>query len=346
MTLINGTDASPASEIDKTLDGNQVTDAAPIVEDAKPAPSSSADSQDAKDEPRSLLDVVKRVTEKKPEATEASSTPEARSEQDPEADPAKGDGLETDNAEGKPEAELPFHNHPRFKELVQERNTYKTGADSFRQITEYMDQTGLTGGEVAEGFAIMGLLKSGETANLQKARDWFAERLQGLDEHLGITLPADLREKVEDGLVDEDVAKELARTRAEKALLENRTELQRQSDDEARQKSEAQATVSQMAAAVQQWESGIKAKDPDYAAKKAELVETQVRSLIQQRGAPPRNADEALELVRTAYGKINEILKPLVAKPRPVTPSPTGMSAPASPAPASLRAAIDAALQR
>ncbi|CAB5079018.1 hypothetical protein UFOVP145_59, partial [uncultured Caudovirales phage] len=187
MTLVNSTDASPASEIDETFSGNQVTDSVTTTEDANSTPSSSADSQDAKqDEPKSLLDVVKRVTEKRPEAPEASSTTEAKSEEDPEADPDKGD-----DTEGKAEAELPFHNHPRFKELVQERNSYKAGADNYRQITEYMDETGLTGGEVAEGFAIMGLLKSGETANLQKARDWFAERLQGLNEHLGVTLPAD-----------------------------------------------------------------------------------------------------------------------------------------------------------
>lgn len=346
MPPINGNDASPASEIDETQAGGPADTAADAGNsDANPAQSSSAEETDAKQEASSLLDVVKRVVEK-PDAQEDPSTSEAKSEDNSNADPEKGDGPEAADAEEKSDDDVPFHKHPRWQEMKSERDAFKADADNYRQITGFMEQTGLTGQEVAQGFEIMALLKSGDPENLSKAREWFAERLTGLDEVLGNVLPDDLREKVRDGYVDEDVAKELARQRARANYLENRTVLQQQQEEQARQAQEVQQAQISMAKAVQSWEEGIKSKDADYASKKAKLVETQVRALIQQRGASPRTPDEALELVQAAYGEVNEILKPLVAKPKPMAPSPTGLSARATTAPNSLRGAIEAALQR
>lgn len=309
------------------------------TQDANPAQSSSADAEDAKQDEPSLRDVIQNVV-KKQEAPEDSSTTEAKTEEGAEPE-AKADGDDAD-----PDADVPFHNHPRFKELVAERNAFKEDAEQYRNITTFMTESGLVAEEVAEGFEVMALLKSGSPESLTKARDWFATRLQFLDETLGHKLPDDLRLKVEDGLLDEETAKEVAQTRAKATLLQTQTDGQREQQEQLRQQQARQAVQQEMASAVTSWEADIKAKDPDYAAKKAPLVETQVRALIQTRGKQPQSQAEALEYVQTAYAKVNEMLKGLTPKPKAITPSPTGMSAAARPEPNSLRAVVEAALQR
>lgn len=331
------TDTSPV------LDPNAEADAATLdsgaTEDANTAQSSGADAEDAKQDEPTLRDIIQDVV-KKQEAPEDSSTPEAKPEEAAEPE-AKADGEDAD-----PDADVPFHNHPRFKELVAERNALKEEAGQYRLITDFMQSNGLTGDEVAEGFSVMALLKSGTPDDLSKARDWFAERLQFLDTTLGHSLPEDLRLKVEDGLLDEVTAKEVAQTRAKAALYETQTTEQRQRQERQSERLALAERQREMATAVSSWEADIKAKDPDYAAKKAPLVETAVRALIQERGKPPQTRDEALEYVQAAYGKVNDQLKSLVPKPKAVTPSPAGMSAAARPEPATLRGAIEAAVNR
>lgn len=339
MTL-KATEASPASENDTPLTEQTAAPNESVSEDANSAESSDAGIEDAKqDEPKSLRDVVESVV-KVQEAPADSSTVEAKAE-DAAAPEAKAEGEADD-----PDANVPFHNHPRFKAVLAERDAYKGGAETFRSITSFMEQNSLSGDEVAEGFEIMGLLKRGDPASLAKAREWFVPRLQSLDEQLGRTLPEDLRNKVEDGLIDEATAKETAQARAEAKLLRDQAETSRQRDEQFQQRTAQVDQQQRNIAAVTQWEAGIKAKDPDYAAKKAGLVETQVRALMQERGKIPANPDEALEYVQTAYERTNELLKQLTPKPKAITPSPSGMSAAARPEPKSLREAVEAALNR
>lgn len=337
---INGTEASPASDIEGLDTSTALAVGSEASQDANPAQSSSADTTDAKQaEPVSLDSVVRKAVEK--QAQEDPSTSEAKTDQSAEdADhTADTDGMADD-------ADVPFHKHPRWQEMKQERDAYRQDADQYRAITDFMQQSNLTGQEVAQGFEIMALLKSSDLNNLSKAREWFAERLTGLDEVLGNHLPEDLRSKVEDGLVDEDIAKELAKERARARNLDNLRTQDEQRSLEVRQQAEAQAHATRLASAVKQWEDGIKSKDPDYATKKAELVETQVLALIQRQGFRPTTEQEALSLVDTAYRNVNETLKALVPKPRPVSPTPAGMSARAAPDPTSLRGYIQAALNR
>jgi hypothetical protein len=331
------TDTSPV--LDNEPGTLAETQSAGEPQDANPAQSSGADVEDAKQDEPTLRDIIQDVV-KKQEAPEDSSTPEAKTEESAEPDAtAEGDDAE-------PDADVPFHNHPRFKELVAERNAFKEDAEQYRNITTFMTQTGLVAEEVAEGFEVMALLKSGTPDDLSKARDWFATRLQFLDETLGHSLPEDLRLKIEDGLLDEATAKEVAQSRATTKLLQTQTTEQRERQEQQRQQQVKQQTQQEMVTAVSSWEADIKVQDPDYAAKKAPLVETQVRALIQERGKAPQSSAEALEYVKSAYARVNETLKSLVPKPKPMTPSPAGMSAAARPEPTSLRGAVEAALNR
>ena len=166
------TDASPASEADETNATETVTDpnAEVSTQDANTADSSDAGNEDAK-EPETLLSVIRDVVEKK-EGAEDSSTPEGKQE---EGQKAEGEAEAKPEEEGQSEADVPFHNHPRWKEIVAERNSLREDSQSFHAITGFMQSNGLNGEEVAEGFEIMALLKSGDQGSLTKARDWFAD---------------------------------------------------------------------------------------------------------------------------------------------------------------------------
>lgn len=345
MTVQNGAVASPATENLDPIDTAQATDAASggLTEDANSAQSSGADNEDAKQsEPENLLDVVKSAVEPKAEAGEASSTSEAGTEEVAEASPEEGEA-EADPAD----ADVPFHKHPRWQEMKAERDAYKADADRFQQITSFMAENRLTDAEVSEGFAVMAALKSGSPNDLQAAYDWFASNTQRLAESLGHALPADIQAKVAEGYMDEEIAQELAKERAKAALLAQQAQQQQEASEQAQQAQQLQALQADMVTAVQTWEEGIRAKDPDYATKKAVLVEDQVRAIVQRRGGiPPQSRDDAIALANQAYAEVNERIRAFVPKPKPVTPPPAGLSARATTAPASFREAIFAAVNR
>lgn len=329
--------ASPAVEHEELT-----TDTAPAVEeagapDANAADPSPVDTEDA-NKPTSLLDVVKSAIEK-PVAPEESSAPESEPEAKPEAE---------GEAEAEPQAEddanLPFHNHPRWKAVIAERDSLRDPAERMGLIQGFMEEKGLTNEEVAEGYHVMALLKGGPD-DLRKARDWFSERLGGLDALLGNVLPDDLQQRVDDGLLDEDGAAELAKARADVALRTSQEEARSTATaEDARRQDETDRTTA-MVGAVEAWEARIKATDPDYS-KKAQLVQDRCRSIVAREGKPPLNATEATALADRALAEINADFKAALPKPRRIAPAPAGTSTTASAEPTSLRGAIDAALGR
>lgn len=337
------TGASPAS--DTILDPAAAPLEAPVVDvilDAKPAEPSAAEAlPDAKIEPPSLGDIVRDVVKKaEPDAT-APSAVEASQE-------APADG--TPPAEG--DTDVPFHEHPRWKQRTEELKALKVERDealpdakNYRAITEYMREASLSPAEVAEGFEVMGLLKAGDPASLAKARDWLHDRVQALDLTLGHILPPDLQTQVDGGLVTEDIARQLARSRANEAHLSQRRDADTTRQTEQRQANDVAQRQTQIASAVTDWEAGVKAKDPDYA-KKVQLVEAQSRAIVQRTGRPPQTAAEGVQLVEAAYAEVNELLKPMAPAKRAITPAPTSLSARAIAQPKTLREAIALSLNR
>lgn len=338
---LEDTAASPVAENPEAPNPALAVEAA-SPEDANPAQSSSVDTTDAKSAaPEDLDSVVRRALAKDPEPAEEPSTSEdGEKVADPEA---KAEGEED------PDADVPFHKHPRWKEMIAERDGYKADADSFRSMQGFMHETNLTSTEVAEGFDVMALIKRatmGDTKAAEEARGWFAERLNVFDEMLGMTLPDDLRQKVDDGFMDEDSAKELAAQRAKARNLENAREIERRQADEASEQDQAHQSQVRIAQAVKGWEDGIKASDPDYAIHKAGFVETEVRARVASLNGQPLTPEMALEISQGAYDTVNQRLKALAPKPKPMSPTPAGLSARASAEPKTLREAVASALNR
>lgn len=341
------TDGAPtaASPTADQLEANAAAAAEGSV-DANAAASSPADETDA-NQPANLLDVVKSAVAPEADAGAGSSTVEAEGTEaeagKTEGDPDKGELTAEQQAEA--DAKLPFHEHPRWKQVIAERDGFKEDAGRFREIEGFMQQHGLLPDEVSEGFAVMAALKSGTPEGLKEARDYFASRLTLLDASLGNVLPDDLRQRVDGGELSEEAAQELAQARAAEKLRKDAADAEEQKTTEQRERNATTARATAMATAVQDWEDQQRGTDPDYA-KKADLVEARCLAIVRRTGKPPATPEEARKLCEDALKEVNDSLKSFVPTPKQISRQPVGSSAVAKAEPKTLREAVVAGLEK
>lgn len=343
--IIIDKEASPAPALELEAIPAIGAEATATVADAEPAaipapaePAATVDP-DANDAP-TLLSVVKDAIDKGAKVAPASSA-----EPSEEEAAAAAAAAEAEAAENVAEADVPFHEHPRWKAVIAERDSLKADAGQYQQIQTFMEANNLQPDEVAEGYEIMALIKRGDNASIQKALEWFEPRVSYLKQQLGQELPDDLQEKVDAGQLDEDDAAEMARLRATTARSEQQTEAQREQFAANQAAADAQANSVKMATAVQAWEDRTKASDPDYS-KKARMVEAEVLAEVQRTGKSPATPEEAEALVARAYGTVTEQFKALVPVPKAIVPSPASIAAKTTGAPKTLEEAIRGAVNQ
>lgn len=263
----------------------------------------------------SLLSVVQSVVEKSTEqSTQDSDTDSPTEEQGQHTATEQADGQQPDDF-----SKLPFNKHPRFRELVKEKNTYKAqlaeyeaDAKQYREIQSFMQANGLTAEEVAQSLGMLAKIKSGDPA---EAYELMLQRTQALAVAAGKQLPPDLEEKVEQGYIDRETAQDLHRQRvdAERKAQLAQSQLERRSVEDQR------TQVAAMANAVAAWEQATKATDPDFDLK-AELVKDRVRAHVASNGMP-KSAEEALKLSKDAYDAVTQTLLRVRGDKAPMRPA-------------------------
>ena len=303
------------------------------------ASSSPAVDKDAKKE--SLLDVVKTAFEAKdpadPSTAKVQSTPAPGQPNDA---PGKDSQAQKDGSEVQ--SDLPFHNHPRWKEMIAERDTLKPAAEQYGKITTFMKNNGLTPQEMAEGMTVMALMKTNPAAAYQQLQGY----VQNLARFTGDVLPPEIKDKLDQGYIDPDSAKRLAQLEAEREFsyarqVEEQQRIQAEQEMIARQ--QAADNSQQMVAAVMRWEQAERAKDPDWS-KKYEMVQDRVKALLTQQ--PARNPSDAIQIAQRALADVNARLRPLAGRTMPLrTPASSLSSASTTPAPRSLEDLVRMGLQ-
>jgi hypothetical protein len=298
--------------------------------------------------PKTLLEATKLAIG---HGASSSSEGEKKEGQKPNAEAVPGKPGGADAAAGATEDDKnkppPFHEHPRWQEKQRQVKTLETNlaelkprAESFDEITRYMEQNRLSTQDVQNGFAIMAALKT------DPARAWqlLEPLVANVRQHLGHDLPPDLQAKVEEGSVDEATAKELARARNQTRFIEAR-----QQDERAAQQRQSAAQVNaQTVNAVNTWATQKQQADPDFA-KIEPLLHGTVLQLQREWQAANKSfasPQAAVALTSEAYERVRKSLQ--AARPRaPVVPPRSGnTSTAATPArPATLKDAIRAALK-
>ena len=286
-----------------------------MAEEAKeldPSPGSEIENQDEQAQSSSaegeteedLLSVVQDAMQ--PSDDEESLTSEEDESDDGEGDYASDD-LAASDADDSFE-DVPFHKHPRFKEVIDQRNKYREGAEQYEQITSFLSENNLSAEEAAQGFQIMAMMKNDPKAAL----DALSPFVQQLGMQAGVTMPDDIQSKVNDGYLDEEAGRELSRLRADAAReRQMREQMQGQ-----QQQAQAQAQLNNLAATVTEWEERTRASDPDYDLKQDE-IDDRVRVLVTERGRP-QTAQQAIAMAKEAYDSVNERYKARFGNKRPI----------------------------
>ncbi|MBG6172672.1 hypothetical protein IWQ55_000301 [Labrenzia sp. EL_208] len=267
-------------------------------------------------------DVIQKVTDES--RGEDQSGDEAEGSQDSQNVEEQGSAEGAEGAEDE-YSDVPFNNHPRFQELVREKNDFKAQvaelspkAEQMDNITGFLEQNALNSQEAAEGLQIMGLMK------LNPIEAW--EKLKPIAQRValqaGAILTPELAEKVRTGALTQEQAQQIAV--AEARTLVSQTALAH--DRNMRERNENQNRVNSLRGAASTWEADQKKKDADYG-KKQKLILAEV-ALMHQQGDRPTDAAGVKAQLDKALSTVNKQLG-VFGKPKPpVTPITGGNAVP------------------
>lgn len=300
--------ASPDISDENTLDAAEA-----VSVDTAEDSANSSDAHLEGDNDKGLLSVVRDAVSKTTPAETAS--PAEQDSDDPET-AAASEKPQAGEAEKESDDEsfsdVPFHNHPRFKQLIAQRDQFKGDAEQYRKVQDFLDQNSLNPDEAAEGLTIMALMKHSP----QEAWKRLKPRIQQLLVEAGEVLPNDLTERVRRGELTREAALEMSRLRA----TQTSTQRLREHEDGQRQREQQNQAVMALRTAAADWETRMRGADADFDAK-LEALQKEVIWLQRRDGVPkdPAGVKRQLEM---AYQAVNKTLSASqVRRPekRPVT---------------------------
>lgn len=295
------------------------------------APASPADS----DGPASLLDAIKdAVAPKEPKAPEEASADKTTSETKPP------DGQTPDEDKDWSEAELKAvkpHTRKYIGRLVQQRQRLRDDLAAVqpeltqhRQLRSYLDQHKLAPEDVNLLLNVGAALRRGDYKGFLDGIEPYRDVAR---QSLGLDVAQDLRARVDDGSMTEESAKELTRTRLDAA----RARAEAESGQQQVQQRDTSALQTQLRSAVDQWETTIRGRDPDYELKEP-LIRRTTQGLLQELGVP-RTQQDAVALAQRAYDEVTAQMARARPAPQATRQRPAAVSTPslgANPEPRSM----------
>lgn len=260
-----------------------------------------ADPSTATDETESKTLSIVRDVVGEPKAEEAAAS-SAEGEEGTNEEP------DTPKEPSDDYSDVPFNHHPRFRQLLRERNELLTDAGEYRKITAFMDANALTPEEAANGVSIMGLAKLDPVAAFKEVAPWFKK----LAIAAGELLPDDLQKRVTDGQLTAEAAKEISRLRAGQEAQRVRDDFQKQRSERQQQTDAGKAIVDAAAA----WERDRSLKDPNFAAK-VPRIQREV-AFLHATGHRPKTPEEVTKQLKDVYAAVNKEFKaPVTTEPKP-----------------------------
>lgn len=263
------------------------------VVDQSPDSSSEAKDDDKFDLLSVVRDAVKTGDEKAGDAASSADTEEERSG-------SEGSTADSETQSGEPDDEnfsdVPFHNHPRFKQLITQRNQYREGAQQYEQVQSFLQQNNISPEEAADVLHLRALMKTDPV----KAWEQLKPIAQELLKEAGHVLPADLQQRVQTGELTKEAAAEISRLRATQGTTQRQIEAQRL----AAEREQQQRALSDVRDAVGSWEANIRKTDPDIAAKMDDLQREVI--WLQRQEGQPTTADGARKQLQKAYEAVNQ----------------------------------------
>jgi hypothetical protein len=338
-----GSSPSETDELDTTANGgasdstqNSVADTSGSAtgdQDGNSADSSAA-GQDAG--PKSTLDAVRAALGGGEDSGSSAAA-------DGEKDPAKAgaDGKAKPPGEAEQEAAdkaLPFHNHPRWKqvqaelkqlrplkkEVEQLRETakqveqFKQSHDKLQSLVAWTRDAGLNGDEVNTGLEIMRLMKNDPVKAWEALQPYVAQ----LQTVIGDVLPKDLQTRVDNGELSRDDALAISRSRSREGLSRAAAENAARKADEIRQSTETERFANAVGQSLTAWERNWQGRDPDYQ-RLQPYVMKEIKLAIAENGLP-KSVQDAVKMADTALETVKNGLKSFIPARAERKPNVTG----------------------
>lgn len=311
-------------------------------ETGEPAKSSVAEDSGAKG-PATALEAVKAALDAKPAAD---SPPQAEG-------PGKAGVVESAPEKLTPDAQaaadklLPFHNHPRWKEVTTAAKALEgqvtdltPKAQRWDAIDAKFRETGLapedvsplfeggaqlkragaTQAEVGDLMKVGAALKLGDRQVVQQIAGPIFEAL-GLQ--LVETLPPEIAEMVESGAMTEDAARKMAGLQFNVRAAETRRGIAERQVEQVSETDKAATQEVEFTRASASWESRVKSTDADWSRKEPFIVEA-IRSRVKLQ--EPTSPEEVVKICQDSYDQVTRIMKGSGAQRatvRPAVGSPT-----------------------
>ena len=295
---------------DANTEGQSSTPSNATADDAKEV-SSTPKPEDAKIEDMTLEQVrehaISTVTSAEQKETEQASEVPAQ------------EAVDKKNATVPTEEQVPFHDHPRWKEVMaenqqlrpvkQELDTLKPLAERTKNVDQFLQQNNIDQPAYEEALNLLALIRS----NPRQAREKLAAAVQQLDLMTGAALPGDLQQAVDDLKITPEYAAEVAKSRL--TAGQATAQVQRLQQQGVTQQSQA------IDAVFGQWDQSKRALDPDFKPKASSIAPDGKWEMVNQlliaarTRTPPRNQQEAVALVENAYAQVNGFAQQYVPKP-------------------------------
>ncbi len=299
---------------------------APATDSAPPSPPSEPTSEASGDSSKeSLLDAVLKVV---PEATETDVLADSKEPAHPEAPTQPDDGQaeaesESDDDDSVPAAEAasPLIRKKinkllkQRRELRSENAQLKPIAEVGSQLETFAKTNDLSGDDIATALKIAAARRAGHQAFYEAIAPYVRES----QEYLGIALPREVREKVQQGHLTEEMAKEYVRQQMD----HQRLQAERSHEQTSFAKQAYQQAQDQVNRSVIAFEQQLAASDPDYKAKQASVLRT-AQAMLFERGGTITNVNDALAITRAAYDEVNATIRKQRPAPQATSRMPNG----------------------
>jgi len=345
----NGVDtSSPAPEAAPPSPAPAAPEAPPSS-DAQSAPSSSAPAESKE----TLLDAVLKAVPPKGEDPDKLTLPG-------EASPASGTG--PDGPSEPPSDDLPPDPTPeemaryssktrdRIKLLLKQRNEASQQAQSLqaeaeltRGVRQYLAEVDLG----KEDFSL--LLDLGAALRKGDFKTFYAGVKPYVDlaeEALGIQIPPDVAQYVQQGHMTTEAAKRYAQERLNRQIAESQAQRTRATYEQQTSQRQQEDLGNLVRDTVANWENEVRKVDPDYGHKQ-DLMKDMLWSVVREMGTP-QNPQHAVQIANEAYRRVNTQVARFRPAPRPTQASPSSVhrATGVSPEPKSLMEAAMIGLER
>jgi hypothetical protein len=318
------------------------------------APSPGAADQSPGETKESLLEAVQRaVPELRPTSEEdadaggAGASPaqvakdKAAGEDDPELpDEVTADELSKYGKTAKRRINKLTRQREKLTGEVQRLKDMEPSAQAADQVTKYLRDNDISRDDFLMTLELASAMRRGDFKTFYEGVKPY---MKLAEEYLGVSLPPDLQQQVQQGHMTSQAASMYSKERMDRAMAQTNVARQQQAmqqiqqtSQQTQQQQQREYLAGQVRDTVNAWEQQIMRTDPDYAAKQPAVQDT-MWAVVREQGVP-QSPDHAVKIAQEALRRVNERFSSWSPQRRPTSrsPSSTGRSAGVTPEPKNL----------